>query len=105
MTPVPELSQISPPDPGNGPVYVVDNSAQTSLVSLVYALGKGATLSITEDGFETSGRTFAAGSLIVGGVAGDKLKPLLNQFALSAVSLASTPNVRTHPASAPRIAF
>ncbi len=105
MTPVSALSEIAPPDPGNGPIYVVNNSAQTSLVSLAYALGKGGKLSIAEESFENSGHKFAAGSLIIGSVAGDKLKPLLNQFALSAVSLASAPNVRSHAASAPRIAF
>jgi hypothetical protein len=105
MTPVADVSQIAAADAGDGPFYVVDNAAQVSLASLVYALKGSADLSICEEGFESGGHKFAAGSLIIGRVGADKLKPLLKQFDLAAVSIASLPSMRLHEAATPRIAF
>jgi hypothetical protein len=84
---------------------VVDNSAQVSLASLVYALHDSAEISISEEKFETAGHKFAAGSLILGRVEGSKFKASLQQFDLDAVSLPSLPSVKAHAAAAPRIAF
>jgi hypothetical protein len=105
MSPVAGLGQNPPPDFGAGPFYVVDNSAQISLASLVYALHGGADVSICEENFESGGHKFAAGSLIIGRVEPSTLKPLLQQFDLAAVSVAGQPSVKAHPAAAPRIAF
>jgi hypothetical protein len=105
MSPVPELSQIPTAELGPGPFYVVNNSAQVSLASLVYALQGSADLSIGEENFESDGHKFAAGSLIIGRVEAPKLKPLLQQFDLAAVSLARQPSVKVHAGAAPRIAF
>ena len=105
MSPVTDLSQVVAPDAGSGPFYVVNNSAQASLASLVYALSGSADVSISEEGFESGGQKFGPGSLIIAGVDASKLKPLLRQFDLAAVSVASQPSVKVHPAAAPRIAF
>ncbi len=105
MSPVADLSQVTAPDAGPGPFYVVNNSAQVSLASLVYALSGSADVSISEEGFESAGQKFAPGSLIIARVEPTKLKPLLRQFDLAAVSIASQPAVKAHPAAAPRIAF
>ncbi|MGD0225303.1 MAG: M14 family zinc carboxypeptidase [Terriglobia bacterium] len=105
ISPVPDVSQIPAAEPGTGPFYAVNNSAQVSLASLVYALQGSADLSISEEGFESAGQKFAAGSLIIGRVEASKLKPWLQQFDLSAVSIASPPSVKVHAAAAPRIAF
>jgi hypothetical protein len=105
MSPVPDLSQIPAAEVGPGPFYVVNNSAQVSLASLVYALQGSADVSVCEENFESDGHKFAAGSLIIGRVEALKLKPLLQQFDLAAVSIASQPSVRVHSAAAPRIAF
>jgi len=109
MSPVSDLTQQLTADDGAGPFYVVNNSAQFSLASLVYALHGSADLSISEDSFESDGHKFAAGSLIISRInastARPILKPLLRQFFLSAVSVASLPQVKAHPAAAPRIAF
>jgi len=105
MSPVPDLTQIPTDELGPGPFYVVNNSAQVSLASLVYALQGAADVSIGEENFESDGHKFAAGSLIIGRVEMSKLKPLLEQFDLTAVSLARQPSVKAHPAAAPRIAF
>jgi hypothetical protein len=105
MTPVPDLNQIRPADPGNGPIYVLNNSAQTSLASLVYALRDAGEISVAEEPFEREGHKFSAGSLILSGVASEKLKPLLDRYSLSAVSMATIPTAHSHRAAAPRIAF
>jgi hypothetical protein len=105
MSPVPDLSQIPPVEIGPGPFYVVNNSAQVSLASLVYALQGSAEVSISEENFESDGHKFAAGSLIIGRVEGSRLKALLQQFDLAAVSIARPPSAKLHPAAAPRVAF
>ena len=83
----------------------MNNSAQVSLASLVYALQGSADVSICEENFESAGHKFAAGSLIIGRVDASRLKPLLQQFDLAGVSIASQPSVKVHSAAAPRIAF
>jgi hypothetical protein len=105
MSHIPDLSQIAAPETGPGPFYVVNNSAQVSLASLVYALQGAADVSISEDTFESAGHKFAAGSLIIGHIEGSILKLWLKQFDLAAVSVASRPSVKAHAAAAPRIAF
>jgi hypothetical protein len=105
MSPVPDLSQIPVAELGPGPFFVVDNSAQVSLASLVYALQGSEDVSICEENFEGDGHKFAAGSLIISGTDASKLKPLLQQFDLAAVNVARPPSVKTHSAAAPRIAF
>jgi hypothetical protein len=105
MSPVTDLRQIAAAELGAGPFYVVNNSAQVSLVSLVYALRDSADVSVCEEKFESAGHKFTAGSLIIGRVPTSKLKPVLQQFDLDAVSMTSLPSVKVHPAAAPRIAF
>ncbi len=105
MSPVTDLNQVAPPDPGSGPVYVVNNSAQVSLGSLVYALHGSADVSVTEEKFENAGHKFAAGSLVISRADGAKLNPLLQQMDLAAVSMDVPPSIKTHPAAAPRVAF
>jgi len=105
MSPVADLNQIQPAEAGNGPFYVVNDSAQVSLASLVYALHGSADINVSEDKFESGGHKFAAGSLIISKVEASTLKPLLQQFSLTAVSLDVQPSVKAHAAAAPRIAF
>ena len=89
----------------SSPVYVIDNSAQVTLAALIYALHGSADLSIAEDAFESEGHKFAAGSLIIQKADASRLKDLLHDLDLAAISVAATPVVKTHSASAPRIAF
>ena len=105
VSPVPDLGQITPQAPGTGPFYAVNNSSQVSLASLVYALQGSADVSIAEEGFESAGQKFAAGSLLIGRADGAKLKPLLQRLDLTAISISGQPSVKTHAAAAPRIAF
>jgi hypothetical protein len=100
-----DLSHLTETECGEGPVFAVNNSAQTSLASLIYALKDSATVSITEESFETTNHKFAAGSLLISRIQASTLQPLLSKFDLAAVSLAAAPAVHVHPAAAPRIAF
>ena len=74
MTPVADVSQLKAAEIGNGPIWAIDNSAQVSLASLVYALKGGAETAIAEEPFESGSHKFAAGSLIIGGVNAQKLR-------------------------------
>jgi len=105
MSPIADIGRLSETELADGPLYVVNHSAQVTLASLVYALHGSAEVSVCEEGFESGGKKFPAGSLIVSSVDAGKLKPLLRQFDLTAAGIASQPSVRLHPAAAPRIAF
>ena len=105
MEAVPDLNRLTEAACGDGPVFAVNNSAQTSLASLVYALKDSAAISITEESFETTNHKFAAGSLLISRIQASSLQPLLSKFDLAAVSLAAAPSVHVHPAAAPHIAF
>jgi Zinc carboxypeptidase len=100
-----DISLMSRADSGAGPFYVVNNSAQVTLASLIYALRDSADVSICEESFESGGHKFSAGSVIITRIEPGKLTPLLQRLDLSAASIASQPTVRLHPAAAPRIAF
>lgn len=104
MEKVADLNQIGGAVAGSGPVYAIHNSGQVSLAALVYAL-KGADISIAEESFEGGGHHFQPGSLLIRSVDGERLKSVLRELTLAAISLAALPDVHTHPAAAPRIAF
>ncbi len=99
-----KLDNVGSAIAGDGPVYAIDNSAQTSLISLVYLL-KGSDMSIAEEQFTSNGKQFQPGSLIVTGVDKDRLQKAAIQLDLSVFSMAARPSIRMHPAAAPRIAF
>jgi Zinc carboxypeptidase len=105
MSPVPDPSQVPAADPGIGPFYVINQSGQVTLASLVYALHDAADISVSEEPFDSGGQKFAAGSLVIGRADAAKMKALLQQLNLTAVSVDSRPAVKLHPAAAPRIAF
>jgi hypothetical protein len=104
MEKIPDLSRTMADAAPNSSIYAINNTGQTSLAGLVYAL-KGADITIAEAAFESDGHHLAPGSLIVQQVASDRLNPLLHDFALKAYSLSALPKVQTHTAAAPRIAI
>ena len=85
-------------------LYAIGNTGQISLAALVYTL-KDCKVSIAEQPFESGGHHFAAGALLIANAEAGSLKDALGRFGLTASPLDSQPSVRTHPASAPRIAF
>ncbi len=104
MEKIADVTQIAGRVDGSGPLYAIDNSGQIGLAGLLYTL-KGADVSIAEEAFQSDGRHFQPGSMLIGGVDSAKLKDALQQLDLSAYSVAARPSVRMHSATPPRIAF
>ena len=89
---------------GDGALVAVANSGQVSLLSLVYKL-KGAHIQAVEKPFDAGDKHFAAGSLLISGVADDALKSALHELALDGTHLSVTPMVAAHAVTAPRVAM
>jgi hypothetical protein len=104
MTMVTDTDGIAGKLTGTGPIVAVANTGQTSLLPLVYRL-KGANVGVAEKEFEIGGKQFGAGSLLVSGVSDDVLGPMLKTLSLDGLRVPTMPDVATHVAAAPRIAF
>ena len=89
---------------GSGPVFAIENTGQTSLLSLVYKL-KGASAKIAEKPFDASGKHFAAGSLIISGASDEVVARALREWSLDASRLEAEPSIPLHAVTAPRIAI
>ncbi len=108
MKPVDDPATLAGKFEGAGSLVAVANSGQTSLLALVYKLkGANAQASIqsVDKPFDAGDKHFAAGSLLISGVADDALKSALHDLALDGVHLSVTPMVPAHAVTAPRIAF
>jgi len=103
MTTVEDPTGLAGNISGSGSVLAIENTGQTSLLSLVYKL-KGATVKVAEKAFDANGKHFAAGSLIVSG-APDNIAGVLRDLSLDASRLEAEPSVPTHDVTAPRIAI
>ncbi len=89
---------------GRGSTYAVDSAGGIGLLSLRYAM-KTADIAVADQPFEAAGRHFQAGSLLINGPDSSALQKALTPFNLQSVALPDKPAIRTHPATAPRIAF
>jgi hypothetical protein len=89
---------------GSGGVFAIANSAQSSLLGLVYKV-KPEHVAVSEKAFDADGKHFSAGTLLIRDVSEDTLMPALKDAQLDAVRLAAMPDVATHAAAAPRVAF
>ncbi len=89
---------------GAGSVLAIANTAQVSLLPLVYKL-KGAGVQVAEKGFDADGKHYPAGSLLITGTDDGQIGPMLHDLSMDATHLAAAPSVATHAAAAPRIAF
>jgi hypothetical protein len=104
MTPLSDTSDLTGKVSGQGQVVVINNSGQTSLLALVYAL-KSAKVAVAEAAFEAEGKHFAAGSLLITDADDQALAQALKTSALDADRLHAAPKVASHPVKAPRIAI
>jgi hypothetical protein len=66
---------------------------------------KGANIQAVDKPFDAGDKHFAAGSLLISGVAEETLKSALRDLALDGVHLSVTPMVAAHVVTAPRIAL
>jgi hypothetical protein len=104
MEAVGDASALSGRVSGAGPVVLVNNSGQSTLLSLVYEL-KGAKVQVAEKAFDAGGKHFAAGALVVSGASDADLQGALTKLQLDAVKVDAAPAVAMHEVKAPRIAF
>jgi len=104
MDPVADAGAASGSVSGSGDVVAIDNSGETTLLGLRYAL-KDAKVSIAEKPFDARGKHFAEGSLIIQNASADALKSALKDADVEAVSLGAAPSVAMHESPAPRIAM
>jgi hypothetical protein len=104
MTPLADAADLAGKLSGHGEVVVINNTGQSSLLPLVYAL-KSAKVAVAEAAFEADGKHFAAGSLLITDAADPQLTQALKTLALDAQRLPTTPKVASHPVRAPRIAI
>jgi hypothetical protein len=88
---------------GSGSVLVIENTAQTTFLSLLYKL-KGATIKVAEKAFDANGKHFAVGSLIVSATDA-KTPEVFHDLSLDASRLDAEPSIPVHTVTAPRIAF
>jgi len=87
---------------GEGSVFAIENHAEPVLASLRYKL-KDADMQAAEEEFESGGKKFAAGTILVKSVDRGQLDSATKKLGISPVALASAPGVKTHPLRAARI--
>ncbi len=87
---------------GSAGAAVLDNGSP-SMITLRYRM-KDTPMKIAEAAFESGGKKIPAGSFIVRASAAAKLKSVAEPLGLSAVSLASAPDVKMHDADLPKLA-
>jgi hypothetical protein len=104
MTSIDDPASLSGKEVGAGSLVAIANSGQSSLLALVYKL-KDAHIEIAEKAFDAGGEHFSAGSLLIHDVPDTTLAPVLKELSLDASRLATAPDVPTHAAKTPRIAF
>ncbi|MBS1851683.1 MAG: hypothetical protein JST79_12275 [Acidobacteria bacterium] len=104
LTPLPEMPRPAGTVSGSGPVFLLKDSGQESLLAARYQLAKFS-LEIAERAFTVNGLEFPQGSWIL--PAQDGLAAALRQastdFGLDFVSAAAAPDVPRHAAQAPRL--
>ena len=89
---------------GSGSVFAIENTGQSSLLSLAYKL-KGATIKVAEKAFDAKGKHFASGSVVVSGTTDEAISGLLRDLSLDAFRLDAEPSVPLHAVTPARIAF
>jgi len=89
---------------GEGTIFAINNSAEPALATLRYKL-RDASMEAAEEPFESGGKKFNRGSLIIRGVARSDFDRAANETGLHATALTAAPSVKTHPVRAARVAF
>jgi hypothetical protein len=87
---------------GEGTIFAIENHAEPALASLRYQL-KDADMQAAEEPFESAGKKFAAGTILVKGGDRGQVDAANKELGLTAVALGSAPNVKTHAIRAARI--
>jgi hypothetical protein len=103
--PMRRVSEVQKPSAvhGDGPIFLIADTAQTSLATLRYRL-KDASIEVAEEPFEAGGRQYRRGSFVIRGVARASLEKALDGLALDAYGASAAPSVATHPVKTARVA-
>jgi len=104
MTPLSDAAALAGKLDGAGALVVVNNSSQPNLLALVYKL-KGGKIQIAEKAFDAAGKHFSAGSLLLSGVADDRIASAFHDLSLDGTRLSTPPLVQSRDVTAPRIAI
>ncbi|HXH66870.1 MAG TPA: M14 family zinc carboxypeptidase [Candidatus Limnocylindrales bacterium] len=104
LTPLTEAPQPRGNISGSGPVLLLKDSGQESLLAVRYRLSNFQ-LEIAERAFTSGGVEYPAGSWILSSQPGlpDALRQISDHFGLDFASAPSVPDVARHPAKAPRL--
>jgi hypothetical protein len=89
---------------GDGTIFVINNSAEPALASLRYKM-RDASIEAAEEPFESGGQKFARGSFVLGNANRAQLSEAVTALGLKANALTTSPNVKTHPVRAARVAL
>jgi len=94
---------------GAGPVFLVENRAESQLVTLRFRL-KDVPFRVAEESFEAGGRKLGPGTLVVGGEGSpsdlkSRLETASRELGLSVVAVNEAPKVAGHPIGVPRVAL
>jgi hypothetical protein len=89
---------------GDGAIFAINNTAEPALATLRYKL-RDASMEASEESFDSDGRKFNRGSILVRNVSRADFDNAAHDLGLQVAALATAPNVKTHPIRAARIAF
>ena len=89
---------------GTGPVFIVNNDADPSLLAFRYRL-KGAAFDVAEEPFEAAGRKFNRGTFIIRNAQAADVQAAGRELSLQAYGVEAAPAVKAHPVKAPRIGY
>ena len=105
-TPMERVNDIRAPGgvDGAGAVYAINANAEPSLATLRYKLHT-ASIEAAEEPFESGGKKFSRGSVLIRNIDRAKLGDSISGLGLQATSLSAMPSVKTHPLRAARVAL
>ncbi len=89
---------------GEGNIFAINNNAEPGLATLRYKL-KQASMEAAEEPFESGGKKFNRGSIVVRGISRADLDRAASESGLRAVALATAPSVKMHPVREARVAL
>jgi hypothetical protein len=89
---------------GSGNVFAINHNGDNALITHPHPF-KDADFQTAEEPFDAAGHKFNRGSFLIRNVSGDELSRAAKELGIDAYALGDAPNVKTHPARAPRIAL
>ncbi len=104
--PMKKMSRIEAPGgvDGQGKTYLINHTADNTLVSLRYRLANVA-MEAAEDGFEADGQKFRAGTFVIRNADRDALDKAAKELGLKVHATSADLKVATHPLTAARVAL